>query len=321
MHKFIIRRLLIMIPMLFIITLIIFTLVKMAPGDAMSGEILDPDITQEVIDKQRALYGLDQPPHKQYLTWLGNVAKGNFGISQARKVPVNRIIKERIWNTIFLSAVSSIITIVIALPIGIISARKPYSLVDYIGTTGAFVGLATPNFYAGLIAIYIFAIQLGWMPAQGTMSVGYHFEGYDSLIDKFKHVLLPALTLGLGSTAAYMRYMRTEMLEVMGRDFVRTAHAKGLSERSVLYKHTLRNALIPIITLLGFEFGALLGGAVITEAVFTWPGLGQLFLQAITNRDYPVIMAINIITAVALLLGNLLADIFYAVVDPRIRYD
>jgi peptide/nickel transport system permease protein len=310
-----------MIPMLFIITLIIFTMVKLAPGDAMSGELIDPDITQEVIDRQRALYGLDQPPHEQYLTWLGNVAKGNFGVSQARKVPVNRVIKERIWNTIFLSAVSSIITIVIAIPIGIISARKPYSLVDYVGTTGAFVGLATPNFYAGLIAIYIFAIQLGWMPAQGTMSVGYRFEGYESLIDKFKHVILPAFTLGLGSTAAYMRYMRTEMLEVMGRDFVRTAHAKGLSERSVLYKHTLRNALIPIITLLGFEFGALLSGAVITEAVFTWPGLGQLFLQAVSNRDYPVLMAINIIGAVALLVGNLLADIFYAVIDPRIRYD
>jgi peptide/nickel transport system permease protein len=309
-----------MIPMLFIITVIIFTLVKMAPGDALSGEP-DPNVKAEDIEKVRNLYGLNDPPHVQYLSWLKNVTKGNFGVSQSRNVPVNNVIKERIWNTIYLSAVSSIITIVIAIPIGIISARRPYSLVDYLGTTGAFVGLATPNFYAGLIAIYIFAIQLGWLPAQGTLTVASGMTGFDSALDKFKHVLLPAFTLGLASTATYMRYMRTEMLEVMGRDFIRTAQAKGLSERSVLYKHTLRNALIPIITLLGFEFGNLLAGAVITESVFTWPGLGQLYIQSVTNRDYPVLMAVNVISAIALLFGNLLADIFYAVVDPRIRYD
>jgi peptide/nickel transport system permease protein len=309
-----------MIPMLFIITVIIFTLVKMAPGDALSGEP-DPNVKAEDIEKIRNLYGLNDPPHVQYLSWLKNVTQGNFGVSQSRNVPVNNVIKERIWNTIYLSAVSSIITIVIAIPIGIISARRPYSLVDYLGTTGAFVGLATPNFYAGLIAIYIFAIQLGWLPAQGTLTVAAGLTGFESALDKFKHVLLPAFTLGLASTATYMRYMRTEMLEVMGRDFIRTAQAKGLSERSVLYKHTLRNALIPIITLLGFEFGNLLAGAVITESVFTWPGLGQLYIQSVTNRDYPVLMAVNVISAVALLFGNLLADIFYAVVDPRIRYD
>jgi peptide/nickel transport system permease protein len=309
-----------MIPMLFIITVIIFTLVKMAPGDALSGEP-DPNVKVEDIEKVRNLYGLNDPPHVQYLSWLKNVSKGNFGVSQSRNVPVNNVIKERIWNTIYLSAVSSIITIIIAIPVGIISARRPYSLVDYLGTTGAFVGLATPNFYAGLIAIYIFAIQLGWLPAQGTLTVASGMTGFDSALDKFKHVLLPAFTLGLASTATYMRYMRTEMLEVMGRDFIRTAQAKGLSERSVLYKHTLRNALIPIITLLGFEFGNLLAGAVITESVFTWPGLGQLYIQSVTNRDYPVLMAVNVISAIALLFGNLLADIFYAVVDPRIRYD
>jgi peptide/nickel transport system permease protein len=309
-----------MIPMLFIITVIIFTLVKMAPGDALSGEP-DPNVKAEDIEKIRNLYGLNDPPHVQYLSWLKNVTQGNFGVSQSRNVPVNNVIKERIWNTIYLSAVSSIITIVIAIPIGVISARRPYSLVDYLGTTGAFVGLATPNFYAGLIAIYIFAIQLGWLPAQGTLTVAAGLTGFESALDKFKHVLLPAFTLGLASTATYMRFMRTEMLEVMGRDFIRTAQAKGLSERSVLYKHTLRNALIPIITLLGFEFGNLLAGAVITESVFTWPGLGQLYIQSVTNRDYPVLMAVNVISAVALLFGNLLADISYAVVDPRIRYD
>jgi peptide/nickel transport system permease protein len=320
MQKFLLRRLLLMIPMVFVVTLIIFTLVKLAPGDAMSGEV-DPSITSDIIERQRDLLGLNDPPHIQYINWIGNVAIGNFGISQSKKVPVSKLVKERIWNTIFLSAVSAIITIIIAIPIGIISARNPYSLVDYAGTMGAYLGLATPNFYAGLIAIYIFAIQLGWLPAQGTQAVTAGYVGFESVVDKFKHVLMPALTLGLASTAGYMRYMRTEMLEVMGRDFIRTAQAKGLPERSVLYKHTLRNALIPIITLLGFEFGSLFGGAVITEAVFVYPGLGRLFLESVMNRDYPVIMAINVITAVALLIGNLLADILYAVVDPRIRYD
>lgn len=309
-----------MIPMIFVITLILFTLVQLAPGDAMSGEI-DPSISPEDIANQRALFGLNDPPHVQYMTWLGNIAQGNFGVSMSANRSVNGLIKERIWNTIFLSAVSSIITIVVAIPIGIMSARKPYSLVDYVGTLGAYLGLATPNFYAGLVAIYLFAIQLGWLPSQGTMSVASGLTGFEATLDKLKHVLLPALTLGLASTATYMRYMRSEMLEVMGRDFTRTAHAKGLSERSVLYKHTLRNALIPIITLLGFEFGNLMAGSIIVETVFSWPGLGQLFFNAVQNRDYPVLLAINIITATALLLGNLLADLLYAVVDPRIRYD
>ncbi|MEW9503061.1 ABC transporter permease [Jeotgalibacillus marinus] len=321
MYKYIARRLLQFIPMLFIVTIVVFLLAYLAPGDAISGEPLDPNITPEMLEERREALGLNDPVYVQYANWLSRAVVGDFGQSYhyvGRSV--SELISSRILNTIYLSTFALFVTIVVALPIGIYAARKPYSLVDYGASTFAFLGLATPNFFAALLGIYVFSFGLGWFPSQGSVSsVG--LEGIALFTDKIRHLILPGLTLGLASTAIYMRYMRTEMLEVMGSDFIRTAKAKGLGPRPVLYKHTLRNALIPIITLLGFEFGTLLSGAVITEQVFNYPGIGTLFLTAIQNRDYNVIMAINLILAVAILVGNLLADIFYAVVDPRIRYD
>lgn len=319
MYKYILRRLLVMIPMLFIITVVIFTFAKLAPGDAFSGEP-DPNIEAEAIEAKRELYGLNDPAYKQYLTWLTNVMQGELGVSMRFEKPVADLIGERLENTLFLATVSLFITLVISIPIGIYSARHPYSIFDYSATTFGFLGLATPNFYLGLVLIYVFAINLGWFPSQGTVS-STDLEGLELWIDKFHHVLLPAISIGTAGTAGYMRYMRSEMMEVMNKDFIRTARSKGVPERTILYKHTLRNALIPIITLLGFEFGTLLSGAILTEAVFSWPGIGTLFLNGIQNRDYPIIMGINLILATTILLGNLLADIFYAVIDPRIRYD
>ncbi|OEF99743.1 peptide permease [Vulcanibacillus modesticaldus] len=320
MYKYILRRILIMIPMLVLISIIVFTFSKLAPGDPFTGEF-DPRITKDILDKKRAMFNLYDPPYKQYLSWLKNVLQGNFGVSMRFGFPVSDLLAERIPNTLFLAITSLIITLIVSIPIGIISARRPYSLIDYSATTFGFLGLATPNFYAGLIAIYLFSIQFGWLPAQGTITAGADYTGLALFWDKFKHVIMPASTLGLAQTAGYMRYMRSEMMEVMGKDFIRTARSKGMPERVILYKHTLRNALIPIITLLGFEFGALVAGAVITENVFSWPGVGTLFLNAVINRDYPIIMAINLIIATMVLVGNLLADIFYVIVDPRIRYD
>ena len=212
------------------------------------------------------------------------------------------------------------ITLIVAIPIGIYSARNPYSLLDYGATTFGFFGLATPNFFFGLVAIYLLSINLGWFPAQGTIST-IGLSGFEEFKDRIHHMILPGLTLGLAGTATYMRYMRSEVLDVLGSDYIRTAKAKGMSDRNVLYKHTLRNAMIPIITLMGFEFGAILSGAIITEQVFNFPGLGTLFINSITNRDYPVVMAIALLLGVAILVGNLIADIFYSIVDPRIRYD
>lgn len=319
MYKYIFRRLLFFIPMLFVITVLIFTFARLAPGDAFSGEP-NPEVTLADLERKRELYGLNDPPHIQYLTWLKNVTQGELGVSMRFEKPVAELINERIENTLFLAAVSLAITLMISIPIGIFSAKYPYTIFDYSATTFGFMGLATPSFYLGLVLIYVFAIKLGWLPSQGTVT-STDLAGLELWIDKIKHVLMPAIALGTGGTATYMRYMRSEMLEVMNRDYIRTARSKGVPERSILFKHTLRNALIPIITLLGFEVGALLSGAIITEAVFSWPGMGSLYLNGISNRDYPIIMAVNLILAVSILVGNLLADIFYALVDPRIRYD
>ncbi|CDO04181.1 Glutathione transport system permease protein GsiC [Oceanobacillus picturae] len=321
MHKYIIRRILVFIPMLIMLSIIVFALAKAAPGDPFTGKILDPTVDPEVFNEQREALGLNDPIPVQYFRWATSMARGDFGESMYYKGrDVQSLISERIVNTVYLGLFALVITLVVAIPIGIYSAKNPYSPLDYSATTFGFLGLAIPNFFFGLIAIYVFAIKLGWFPAQGTIS-NLHITGFSEFLNRIHHMVLPGITLGLAGTATYMRYMRSEVLDVLGSDYIRTAKAKGMNDRNVLYKHTLRNAIIPIITLMGFEFGALLSGAIITEQVFSYPGLGTLFINSITNRDYPVIMSITLLLGVAILIGNLLADIFYSIVDPRIRYD
>lgn len=307
--------------MLIVLSMIVFGLAKAAPGDPFTGRILDPNIDPEVYEQQREALGLNDPIPVQYANWAARIVQGDFGESMYYKGrSVASLIIERLPNTLYLGLFSLAITLIVAIPIGIYSARNPYSMFDYGATTFGFFGLAVPNFFFGLIAIYLFAIKLGWFPSQGTIT-GSDITGFQEFLDRIHHMVLPGITLGLAGTASYMRYMRSEVLDVLGSDYIRTAKAKGMSERNVLYKHTLRNAIIPIITLMGFEFGALLSGAIITEQVFSYPGLGTLFINSITNRDYPVIMAITLLLGVTILIGNLLADIFYSIVDPRIRYD
>ncbi|WP_163970926.1 ABC transporter permease [Oceanobacillus halotolerans] len=322
MYKYIIRRILVFIPMLFALTVIVFTLAQLAPGDALTGQSLaDPNVDPEVYEQQREALGLNDPLPVQYWHWVSSAAQGDFGDSLVfNGRTVMDLIEARFANTLYLGLFSLFITIIVSIPIGIYSARRPYSLLDYGATGFGFLGLAIPNFFFGLIAIYFLSIQLGWFPAQGTLS-SPGAAGFGSFLDRLHHMVLPGITLGLAGTATYMRYMRSEVLDVLGSDYIRTARAKGMTENSVLYKHTLRNALIPIITLMGFEIGVLLSGAVITEQVFQYPGLGTLFISSVTNRDFPVVMAIALILGVLILIGNLLADIFYSIVDPRIRYD
>jgi len=320
LYQYIIRRILVFIPMLIALSIVVFGLAKAAPGDPFT-RMLDPEIDPEVYEKQREELGLNKSIPEQYINWLSEFAKGNFGKSMIFKGrTVKSLIIERFSNTLNLGIFALTITLIVSIPIGIFSAKKPYSLLDYSATTFGFLGLAIPNFFFGLIAIYFLSIKLGWFPAQGTIS-GPGITGFEAIIDRFHHLVLPGITLGLAGTATYMRYMRSEVLDVLGSDYIRTAQAKGMSESNVLYKHTLRNALIPIITLMGFELGTLLGGAVITEQVFNFPGLGTLFIDSVVNRDYPVVMAITLLLGIAILVGNLLADIFYSIVDPRIRYD
>lgn len=321
MYKYIIRRILVFIPMLIVLSMIIFGLAKAAPGDPFTGRMLDPTIDPKVYEQQREALGLNDPVPVQYVNWAARMITGDFGESMYYKGrSVASLIWERMPNTLYLGLFALAITLIVSIPIGIYSARNPYSIFDYGATTFGFFGLAVPNFFFGLIAIYLFAIKLGWFPSQGTIT-GTDVAGFQEFFDRIHHMVLPGITLGLAGTASYMRYMRSEVLDVLSSDYIRTAKAKGMSDRNVLYKHTLRNAMIPIITLMGFEFGALLSGAIITEQVFSYPGLGTLFINSITNRDYPIIMAIALLLGVTILIGNLLADIFYSIVDPRIRYD
>lgn len=321
MYQYIIRRILVFIPMLIALSIVVFALAKAAPGDPFTGKMLDPEIDPEVFEQQREELGLNKPVHMQYIDWVSRFAKGDFGESITYNGrSVQSLIVERFGNTLRLGLFSLFLTLIVSIPIGLYSARNPYSLLDYSATTFGFMGLAIPNFFFGLVAIYIFAVKLGWFPAQGSIgSPG--LEGFEELKSRLHHMVLPGITLGLAGTATYMRYMRSEVLDVLNSDYIQTARAKGMSESTILYKHTLRNALIPIITLMGFELGTLLGGAIITEQVFNFPGLGTLFISSVINRDYPVVMAIALFLGLAILIGNLLADIFYSIVDPRIRYD
>ncbi len=294
MYKYIIRRILVFIPMLFALSIIVFALAKAAPGDPFT-TMLDPNVDRQVYEDRKEALGLNDPVPVQYARWIGKAVQGDFGESIVYNGrPVMDLISARFWNTIYLGLVALFFTIIVAIPIGIYSARNPYSLLDYAATGFGFIGLAIPNFFFGLLAIYFLSIQFGWFPAQGTVS-GNEVSGLKEFLDRLHHMFLPGITLGLASTATYMRYMRSEVLDVLGSDYIRTAKAKGMADRNVLYKHTLRNALIPIITLMGFEFGVLVGGAVITERVFNYPGLGTLFLDAIINRDYPIVMALTLI--------------------------
>lgn len=320
MIHYMIRRVLMFIPMLFLLTIIIFGLAQAAPGDPFTANI-DPSVDPEIYEQQREKYGLNDSVPQQYVTWLSSFVKGDFGESIHYKGrSVKEVISGRIVNTLYLSMFALGITILFAIPIGLYSARNPYSIFDYTATTFGFLGLSIPGFFFGLVSIYVFALHLGWFPSQGSVSTTGQ-QGLTLFFDRMHHLVLPGFTLGFAGIATYMRYVRSEVTDILKSDYIRTARAKGMGETSVLYKHTLRNALIPIITLLGFELGVLLSGAVITEQVFNYPGLGTLFIDSITNRDYPVIMAINLLLGTTIMIGNLVADILYSIVDPRIRYD
>lgn len=316
MISYIIRRSLMAIPLLIGITILSFAIIQMAPGGP-SSLMMDPTISKEDMEKFNEKYGLNDPMHTQYIKWVGNMVQGDFGTSLIRRgVPVSEMIMNRLPNTLLLMISSTILAIVVAVPFGVIAARKRYTLTDYSVTITSFVGLATPNFWIGLILIMVFAVQLGWLPTGGVSTLNADF----SIIDRLKHLILPAFVLATADMAGLTRYTRSSMIEVLGQDYMRTARAKGLKENKVVYKHGLRNGLIPVITIFGLMLPSFIGGAAITERIFNWPGIGLLFLESAFQRDYPVIMALTVISAVLVVVGNLIADILYAVFDPRIEY-
>ena len=311
-----------MIPLLFGITIVCFVVMHLAPGSPTDLETqLNPRASADYRERLKAMYDLDKPMHEQYILWVGKLVTLDLGMSFSQdRRPVADKIFERIPITIAINVISMILIMAIAIPIGVLSAVYRDSLFDKITSVFVFVGFAMPTFWLALLLMILFGVHLGWLPISGIRSLNFEYlPPGTAFLDLIKHLILPVLLSAFGGLAGLSRYMRSNMLEVIRQDYIMTARAKGLSERVVIYKHALRNALLPVITILGLSIPGLIGGSVIFETIFAIPGMGQLFYMSVMSRDYPLVMGILFIGAVLTLLGNLFADVSYALADPRIR--
>ncbi|MEA2526952.1 MAG: peptide/nickel transport system permease protein [Thermomicrobiales bacterium] len=313
---YLVRRLLQVIPLLVGVSILGFGMMQLAPGGFAALYTLNPNVSSQDIERIKEAWGLNRPLWQQYLTWVGNMFTGDWGHSFRGGAPVSHLIWERVPATVQLMATAYALAIVLGFLIGTIGATRQYSVFDYFASTGALVALSIPTFWFGLMVIYLFAERLGWIPSGGYRSLS---EGGGSLGDRLHHLVAPALVLAFVLTAQWSRYFRSSLLDVIHQDYVRTAYAKGLAGREVMRGHILRNAVLPIIALAGVQLPAVFGGALVTESVFAWAGMGRLFLDALTYRDFPVLMALLMVTAILVVVGNLIADIALSFVDPRIR--
>lgn len=318
MARYLIRRLLYTFITLVGISVISWVIITQAPGSPIA-ITMDPKVSPKIVEQMEKNYDLDKPIYQQYFLWLKRLFTGNlYSFKDGR--PVLDKIGERIWNTLLLNFVSILIIFSLAIPLGIFSARRQYTFLDNLGTFGAYLGISIPGFWLAYLLI-LGTVKLFGYPVLGMRSfVTEDLSSLEIVMDRLWHLMLPSIILAIGGIAALSRYTRSSMLEVIRQDYVRTAKAKGLPEETVYYKHALRNALLPIVTLFGFLIPGLIGGSIIMETVFAWPGIGRLAYQAVLARDYPVVMTINTITAVLVLIGNFVADILYGIADPRIRY-
>jgi peptide/nickel transport system permease protein len=300
------------------ISIISWVVITQAPGSPIA-LTMDPKVSPKIVEQMMKNYDLDKPIHQQYILWLKKLFTGRLYSFQDGR-PVMAKIGEKIWNTLFLNLVTIIITFSLAIPLGVFSARRQYSFLDHLGTFGAYLGISTPSFWIAYLLI-LETVNLFGYPVLGMRSfVTEGFTTAEIVLDRLWHLMLPSIILAIHSIGGISRYTRSSMLEVIRQDYIRTAKSKGLPEESVYYKHALRNALLPIITIFGFLIPSLIGGSIIMETVFAWPGIGRLSYQAVLARDYPVVMTILTISAVLTLLGNFIADILYGIADPRIRY-
>lgn len=325
MTGYIIRRLFWVVPILFGVSVITFGLLKSMPGDPLSlqlgvGRNGDTRVTAKEREALAHQYGLDRPVYLQYLDWAGNLARGDLRTSLKNNRPVLDLILERLPITLKLASISLVLTLAIALPPGVISAVKQNTPTDYGLTLFSFVGISIPSFWLALMILYFFGVQLKWLPTRGMNGLMVEPGFWNGFRDSFQHYVLPVIAVTLIGLSGYVRYQRAAMLEVIGQDYIRTARAKGVPERQVIFKHAWRNALIPIVTLLGFVLVILVEGSIVVETIFTWPGMGLLAVDSLRNQDYPVVMGVVLLSSVMIVLGSLLSDIFYAVVDPRVRY-
>ncbi|MGE5552722.1 MAG: ABC transporter permease [Betaproteobacteria bacterium] len=317
MWRYILRRLIQAIPLLIGISLISFFIMRLAPGGPLSGLLTNPKVTPADVARIEHAWGLDQPLHIQYFKWLWSMIRGDWGLSYKTGLPVWQMIVSRLPATFTLMFSAFLLSVTIALPAGILSAVKRYSPADYLVTFLAFLGVALPSFWFGLMLQLLFSVKLGWLPSSGLETIGLGFN----VLDRLRHLAMPTIVLALVSIAGWSRYMRSSMLEAIHQDYIRTARAKGLPESAVIGRHALKNAMIPVVTIMGLDLPSWFGGAAITETIFAWPGMGRLYVEAVFGRDYPVLMANLMFTAVLVVVGNLLADILYALLDPRIKYD
>jgi peptide/nickel transport system permease protein len=311
--QYILRRLVLMIPVAFLVTVIIFTLIRLSPGDPVlvfAGEERDP----AALEALRHEYGLDQPMPLQYVVWLQHAVQGDLGRSLRTRQPVLEAITERLPKTIELGAAALLLSITVGLIVGTLAALKRNSPIDLIATGFTIAGVSLPNFYLGLILILVFALAIRVFPPGG------YADFVESPVDNLKRLVLPAITLATASTAVNLRQVRSSLLDVLSQEYLRTARAKGLRERAVIFGHAMKNGLIPVVTIFGLQVGALIEGAIITETIFFWPGVGRLAVDSITGRDYPVVQAIVLMSALSFMVTTLLVDILYAWLDPRISY-
>ena len=314
MRGFLLSRISQSLVLLVIVSIIGFIILSIMPGGPLSKYGLDPGMTQTDIDRIKEQLGLNRPLWIQYLDWAWRLVQGDWGSSFRDGMPVLTVIGRHLSATLLLMGTSTAIAIAIGTWIGIRGATHRYSLFDYLATVGAMVALSIPTFWFGLVGIYVFSLRLGWVPAGNMYTIG---DG--SVLNYLHHLILPSIVLSLVHVAVWSRYMRTATLDAISQDFVKTARAKGLSERRVVMKHVVGNALLPMVTLAGMQLPSILTGALVTETVFTWPGMGRLFLDSLGYSDYPVVMGLLMFSAILVILGNLIADIVIALVDPRIR--
>ncbi|GIT06645.1 MAG: oligopeptide transport system permease protein AppB [Pseudomonadota bacterium] len=323
MKKYILRRFLIALPVLFLISVISFTFIELAPGDAVGAMMMQSsgggslgNISKQQIEKLREMYGFNKPAHERYFLWMKNLSKGDFGFRFSDKKPVSKLLGERLPMTLELMGVSLILACVIGISLGVVSALKQNTMIDYILTVIAFSGVSVPVFFIAIVCIFIFSLNLDWFPTSGAWTPAVTF----SIKDHIHHLILPSLVMAVVIMSDIMRYARASMLDVIREDYITTARAKGLRSLQVILGHAFRNALLPLITIIALKLPWILGGSSILETVFQWPGIGSLFIEAAVARDYYIVMALLMVYGGAVVFAGLIADIAYAVADPRIKY-
>ena len=322
MTRLIGARLLQLVPLLFGITFATYAIVNLVPGSPLNSLEMNPRVKPADIARARSNLGLDQPWPVRYFVWLRHAVRGDLGVSLADSTPVAGRIRAVLPNTLLLTGSSLVIALVLSVPLGVLSAVKHNSVIDHLITVGALAAYAIPSFWLAFLSIILFAVKFHeWGLPALPVSGSYDLRGGGDLADRLRHLILPAFTLGIVELAGWTRYIRSSMLEIVGLDFIRTARSKGLRERSVLYGHAFRNALLPLVTLVGLSLPGLFGGAFITESIFSWNGMGLLAVKAARANDYPMIMGAALIFAMLTVAGNLVADLLYVLLDPRVRYE